>query len=162
MNTRMLVVVFGGQEAAAIQGLPAVLATARSDRRSVRLACFRKLPAPRMDRHDRVVADCDQEMARITDAMTTALTSALRQLSLDPVDIVVRFGTPVREVLRETDAFTPDLIAFFAPPASALTSRLRVWALRRRVAHRRARLVLVETPAVARRQLEATPALALP
>jgi hypothetical protein len=162
MNTRMLVVVFGGQEAAAIQGLPAVLATARSDRRSVRLACFRKLPAPRMDRHDRVVADCDQEMARITDATTTVLTSALRQLSLDPVDIVVRFGTPVREVLRETDAFTPDLIAFFAPPASALISRLRVWALRRRVAHRRARLVLVETPAAARRQLEATPALALP
>jgi hypothetical protein len=162
MNTRMLVVVFDGQEAAAIQGLPAVLATARSDRRSVRLACFRKLPAPRMDRHDRVVADCDQEMARITDATTTALTSALRQLSLDPVDIVVRFGTPVREVLRETDAFTPDLIAFFAPPASALISRLRVWVLRRRVAHRRARLVLVETPAMARRQLEATPALALP
>ena len=162
MNTRMLGGVFAGQEATAIQGLPAVLATARSDRRSVRLACFRPLPAPRVDRHDRIVADCDREMARITETTTTALTSALGQRGLDPVEIVVRFGAPGREVLRETDAFTPDLIAFFAPPASALTSRLRVWALRRRVAHRRARLVLVETPAVARRQLEATPALALP
>jgi hypothetical protein len=158
----MLVVVFAGQEAAAIQGLPAVLATARSDRRSVRLACFRQLPAPRMDRHDRVVADCDQEMARITDATTTALTSAQRQLGLDPVDIIVRFGAPGREVLRETDVFRPDLVAFFAPPASALISRLRVWALRRRVAHRQARLVLVDTPSVGRRQLEATPAPALP
>jgi hypothetical protein len=48
------------------------------------------------------------------------------------------------------------------PPALALVSRLRVWALRRRVARRQARLVLVDTPAVGRRQLEATPALALP
>ena len=162
MNTRMLVVVFAGQEATALQGLPAVLATARSDRRSVRLACFRPLPAPRVDRHDRVVADCDREMARITETTTTALTSALRQRGLDPVEIVVRFGAPGREVLRETDVFTPDLVAFFAPPALALVSRLRVWALRRRVARRQARLVLVDTPAVGRRQLEATPALALP
>src|SRR4030095_5326283 len=98
---RMLVVVFAGQEAAAIQGLPAVLATARSDRRSVRLACFRPLPAPRLDRYDRLVADCDREMARITETTTTTLTSALRQLRLDPVEIVVRFGAPGREVRRD-------------------------------------------------------------
>ena len=99
--TRLLQPNYG---AAAIQGLPAVLATARSDRRQVRLACFHALPAPRLDRYDRVVADADREMARIVEASTGALTTAVRQLSVDPVEIVVRFGSPGREVLRETDA----------------------------------------------------------
>jgi len=162
MNTRMLVVVFAGQQAAAIQGLPALLAAARSDRRQVRLACFQALPAPRLDRYDRVVADADREMARIVETTTGVLTTAVRQLSLDPVEVVVRFGTPGREVLRETDAFTPDLVAFFSPPAIALATRLRVALLRRRVARRQARLLVVETPPSGRRQLPATPALALP
>jgi nucleotide-binding universal stress UspA family protein len=162
MNTRMLVVVFAGQEAAAIQGLPAVLATARADRRQVRLASFHSLPAPRLDRYDRVVADADREMARIVEATTGALTRAVRQLSVDPAEIVVRFGSPGREVLRETDVFTPDLVAFFSPPATALATRLGVGILRRRVARRQARLLVVETPLPGRRQLPATPALALP
>jgi hypothetical protein len=157
MNTRMLVVVFAGQEAAAIQGLPALLATARAERRQVRLAYFHSLPKPRVDCYDRVVADSDREMARITETTTGVLTAALRQLSLDPVEIVVRFGAPGREVVRETDVFTPDLVAFFTPPLAAPVGRLRAWSLRRRVAHRQARLLLVETP----RHLEATPALAL-
>ena len=162
MSTRMLVVVFAGQEAAAVQGLPALLATARSERRQVRLACFHALPAPRVDRHDRVVADRDREMARITEATTGALTTVLRQLSLDPVEIVVRFGAPGREVLRETDIFTPELVAFFASPVTALATRLRVAALRRLVARRQTRLLVVETPVPGRRALPATPALALP
>ena len=162
MNTRMLVVVFAGQEVAALQGLPALLATARADRRHVRLAYFRALPPPRLDQHGRVVTDTDREMARITDATRDALTTVLRQLGPDPVEIVVRFGAPGREVLRETDVFTPDLVAFFAPPAAALATRLRVWALRRRVARRQARLLVVETPLLGQRRLEATPALALP
>jgi hypothetical protein len=160
MNTRMLVVVFAGQEAAAIRGLPTLLATARADRRQVRLAYFHPLPAPRVDRYDRVVADSDREMTRIADTMTGALAPAVRQLSLDPVEIVVRFGAPGREVVRETDVFTPDLVAFFTPPLAALVARLRAWSLRRRVAHRQARLLLVDTPRG--RHLEATPALALP
>jgi hypothetical protein len=144
MNPRMLVVVFAGQEAAAIRGLPALLATARADHRQVRLAYFHPLPAPRVDRYDRVVADSDREMTRITETATGSLTATLRQLNLDPVDIVVRFGTPGREVVRETDVFTPDLVAFFTPPLAALLSRLRAWTLRRRVAQRQARLLLVQ------------------
>src|SRR5262249_11462935 len=108
MNTRMLVVVFAGQEAAALQGLPALLATARAERRQVRLAWFPALPTPRVDRYDRMVADGDREIARISETVTGRLRAALRQLSLDPLEIVVRFGTPGREVLRETDVFTPD------------------------------------------------------
>jgi hypothetical protein len=108
------------------------------------------------------VADADREMARIVETTTGALTTAVRQLSLDPVEVVVRFGTPGREVLRETDAFTPDLVAFFSPPAIALATRLRVALLRRRVARRQARLLVVESPPSGRRQLPATPALALP
>lgn len=138
MNPRMLVVVFAGQEAAAIQGLPALLATARADHRQVRLAYFHPLPAPRVDRYDRIVADSDREMSRITGTATGVLTAALRRSSLDPVDIVVRFGTPGREVVRETDVFTPDLVAFFTPPLAAPVARLRAWTLRRRVAHRQA------------------------
>jgi hypothetical protein len=151
MNTRMLVVVFAGQEAAAIQGLPALLAATRAERRRVRLAYFHALPAPRLDAYDRMVADSDREMARITDTATSMLTAAARQLDLGPVEIVVRFGAPGREVVRETDVFTPDLVAFFTPPLAAPIARLRAWSLRRRVAHRQARLLLVET----------TPALAL-
>lgn len=159
MSTRMLVVVFAGQEAAAIQGLPALLATARAERRQVRLAYFHALPTPRVDVYDRVVADTDREMARIAETTTGVLTTAIRQLSLDPVEIVVRFGAPGREVVRETDVFTPDLVAFFTPPLAAPVARVRAWSLRRRVAHRQARLLLVETPRG--RHLEATPALAL-
>jgi hypothetical protein len=159
MNTRMLVVVFAGQEAAAIQGLPALLATARAERRQVRLAYFHPLPKPRVDCYDRVVADADREMARITETTTGLLTTAIRQLSVDPVEIVARFGAPGREVVRETDVFTPDLVAFFTPPLAAPVARLRAWALRRRVAQRQARLLLVETPQSG--HLEATPALAL-
>jgi len=159
MKTRMLVVVFAGQEAAAIQGLPALLATARAERRQVRLAYFHSLPTPRVDSYDRVVADTHREMARITETTIDVIRAASRQLSLDPVEIVVRFGAPGREVLRETDVFTPDLVAFFTPPLGALVARLRAWSLRRRLAHRPARLLLVETPRS--RHHEATPALAL-
>jgi len=160
MSTRMLVVVFSGQEGAVVEGLPALLATARADRRQVRLAYFQPIPPPRRDRHDRIVVDTDREMARVSERATGALTAALRELGLDPVDIVVRFGSPSLEVLRETDVFTPDLVAFFSPPARALATRLRVWALRRRVARRQARLLVVETPGLGRR-LRAEPALAL-
>ena len=159
MDTRMLVVVFAGQEAAAIQGLPTLLATARAERQRVRLAYFHALPTPRVDGYDRMVADADREMTRITDTTTAVFTAAIRQLSPDPVDIVVRFGAPGREVVRETDVFTPDLVAFFTPPLAAPVARLRAWSLRRRVAHRQARLLLVETPRG--RHLEATPVLAL-
>lgn len=159
MSTRMLVVVFGGQEAAAIRGLPALLATARAERRQVRLAYFHALPTPRVDVYDRVVADTDREMARIAETTTGVLTTAIRQRSLDPVEIVVRFGAPGREVVRETDVFRPDLVAFFTPPLAAPVARVRAWSLRRRVAHRQARLLLVETPRG--RHLETTPALAL-
>jgi hypothetical protein len=160
MNTRMLVVVFAGQETAAMQGLPALLATARAEHRQVRLAYFHALPAPRVDQYDRVVADTDREMTRITETTIGTLTAALRRLSLDPIEVVVRFGAPGREVVRETDVFTPDLVALFTPPLAAPIARLRVWAARQRVAHRQARLLLVETPRG--RHLEATPALALP
>jgi hypothetical protein len=159
MNTRMLVVVFAGQEAAAIQGLPALLATARAERRQVRLAYFHALPPARVDRYDRMVTDSDREMTRITETTTGQLTAAIRRLSLDPVELVVRFGAPGREVVRETDVFTPDLVAFFTPPLAAPIARLRAWALRRRVAHRQARLLLVETPRG--RHLQSAPALAL-
>ena len=140
MNTRMLVVVFAGQEAAAIQGLPAVLATARSDRRSVRLACFRPLPAPRVDRHDRVVADCDREMARITETTTTALTSARASARPRPGRdrrSLRRAGPrgPARD--RRLHA-RPGGVLRAAGPRAGLAPR--VWALRRRVARRQARL----------------------
>ena len=161
MNTRMLVVVFAGQEAAAIQGLPALLAAARSDRRQVRLACFHALPAPRLDRYDRVVADADREMARIIETTTGALTTAVRQLSLDPSRSSCASARPV------------------ARCSARRTSSRRIWSpssrprhraghasargvLRRRVARRQARLLVVETPRAGRRQLPATPALALP
>ena len=140
MNTRMLVVVFAGQEAAAIQGLPAA-ARHRPVRSPVGAAGVLSARSRlrgwivTIGSSPTAIARWRASPRRRPPPYVTPAAARPR-----PVEIVVRFGAPGREVLRETDAFTPDLVAFFAPPALALVSRLRVALLRRRVARRQARL----------------------
>jgi hypothetical protein len=104
MSARLLAIITPGEEATALAGFTGLAAIARAAGAEVRLASFRDLPAPRVDRHDHVVADPDAEMARITSATTQALDAAARRYSDVRMESVVRFGKTRREVLIETDA----------------------------------------------------------
>jgi len=59
----------------------------------------------------RVVAYADQEMARLEAEGKDYLQSMEVRLAGVPVECVVRFGTDVREILLEAEAFGADLIA---------------------------------------------------
>ncbi len=59
----------------------------------------------------RVVAYADQEMARLEAEGKDHLQSMEVRLAGVPVECVVRFGTDVREILLEAEAFGADLIA---------------------------------------------------
>ena len=102
MSARLLVLVMPGQDATALAALPALVATARHERLAIHIACFQPLPPPREDRHGRVVADTDREMARLT-ATTEATFAAASRV----------FGRPAREARLEVEALTPDVVASF-------------------------------------------------
>jgi hypothetical protein len=59
VSARLLAVITPGDEATVLASLAGLLTVARAAEADVRLACFRELPAPRVDRHGRVVADVD-------------------------------------------------------------------------------------------------------
>jgi len=65
VSARLLAVITPGEEATALSSMVGLVTIARAAEAEVRLAYFRDLPRPRVDRHDRVVADTAAEMARI-------------------------------------------------------------------------------------------------
>jgi hypothetical protein len=157
---RLLAVVFRGEERAALDGLRAVVGVARAESACIRVACFRPLPPPRVDRYDRVVVDRDREMERITVTTVEAFERVTRLFHDVPIEMVVRFGAPLREVELEVETFGPDLIAFFVSPAS---SRLRSWLGRQRLTERAGlRALVVETPRAPRGAPISPPAPVLP
>ena len=146
MKARMLVVLLEGQEAVAIQGITALVAVARAERAVVRLAYLHRMPSPRTDRHGRVVADSDREMARIAEAAVEALRLAARPYTDVEIEAVARFGAPGTELGFELDAFAPTLVTFLTARARGPLARLQLWALRRRIWLRPGvRLVVLET-----------------
>jgi hypothetical protein len=112
-SRRLLALVWPGQEAAALAGLRALVATARAERACLRLACLRPLPPPRVDHWDRIVANVDREMDRITRATLERFDAAARVFDDVAIECVVRFGVPRREARLEVEAFAPDLVASF-------------------------------------------------
>ena len=146
MSARLLAVITPGDEAAALASIAGLVTVARAAEAEVRLAYFRDLPAPRVDRHGRVVADTDAEMARIASVATGALGAAARVFDDVKMETVVRFGKPRREVPLEAEVYAPQIVVLFAAAASLL-SRLRGWALRRRLARRPSSRMLVLEPA---------------
>lgn len=157
MSARLLAVSTPGDEAAALASIAGLVTIARAAEAEVRLAYFRDLPAPRVDRHDRMVADTDAEMARIASVATRALGSAARVFDDVKMETVVRFGKPRREVPIEAEVYAPQIVVLFAA-AAGLLSRLRAWALRRRLARRPSSRMLVLEPARQRsRSATATP-----
>ena len=119
---------------------------ARAAEAEVRLVCLRPLPPPRVDGFDHVVADTDQEMSRITSSTRQTFDAATRRFEDVTVETVVRFGAPAREAVLEAEAYAPQIIVVFAA-AGGLLSRLRAWALRRRLTGRTDARLLVLQPA---------------
>jgi nucleotide-binding universal stress UspA family protein len=157
VSVRLLAVITPGDEAGALASLAGLVTIARAAEAEVRLAYFRDLPAPRVDRHDHVVADTDAEMARIASVATRALGSAARVFDDVKMETVVRFGKPRREVPIEAEVYAPQIVVLFAA-AAGLLSRFRAWALRRRLARRpSSRMLVLEPPRRNSRSATATP-----
>jgi hypothetical protein len=142
----MLAVITPGDEAAALAGFAGLMSIARAAGAEVRVAYVHDLPQPRVDRHDRIVADTDTEMARIEATATSTLGTAARVFDDVRVETVVRFGAPRREAALEAEAYAPQIVVIFSAMAGML-SRFRSWALRRRLARQPdTRLLLLEAP----------------
>ena len=125
MSARLLALVMPGQERAALAALPALVATARAAGAAIRLACLRPLPAPREDRHGRVVISVDREMARLTRELEATFAPATRVFDDVAIECVVRFGRPRREARIETEAWAPDVVASFEGRGTAVECRSR-------------------------------------
>jgi nucleotide-binding universal stress UspA family protein len=109
----------------------------------LRLAYLAPLPLPRVDRHDRVVADTDREMARIGAEAQAQLDALAASLEGVPVETVIRFGRPAAELSIEVEVFGADLIALAGPPRSRIWERLRAWQLRRAALGSKVPLILL-------------------
>ena len=142
MNARLLAVITPGDEATALASIAGLATIARAAEAEVRLAYFRPLPPPRVDRHDRPIADTDAEMTRIAGVATRVLGAASRVFPDVPVETAVRFGTPRREVAVEAEAYVPQIVVVFAAARGVIT-RFRTWALRRRLGRRSGLRLLV-------------------
>jgi len=94
--------------------LPLVADMARSNGATVRLLHVAPLPTERIADDGRVVAYASQEMERIEHARRDCLKTAEAELEGVPVEAVIRFGDPAREILVEAEVFGADLIAVTA------------------------------------------------
>jgi hypothetical protein len=138
VSARLLAVVRPGQDDAALESLGALLAAARAERARVRLLCLSPLPRPRVDAWDRVVADTDREMDRLTRTRVERFTRAARAVGDVDVECVVRFGAPARELRLEIEAFAPTRLAVFeSRRGPSVAIRVRTILASLRVAGRR-------------------------
>jgi nucleotide-binding universal stress UspA family protein len=112
----------------------------------IRLACLMPLPPPRVDDQDRVVSDTEREMERLAAQAETRLRAMIAEMEGVPVEMVIRFGRPRVELLREVEVFEPDLVALPTPLASGAGSRLRAWLLRRAAIASRVPVALLPLP----------------
>lgn len=150
MSARLLAVITPGEEATALASLAGLSTIARAAHADVRLAYFHELPEPRLDRHGRVVADTDAEMARIAGATTATLIAGARVYDDVAIDTVVRFGALRREVRYETEVYAPHIIVMF-DAATHMLARLRGWVVRRALGRRHdARLLVLQPPGLQR------------
>ena len=114
MAKRILVPLDQSVEAEVVVELVADLA--RSSGATVRLLHVAPNPRNLVDEERRVLAYADQEAKRLEVEALDYLRTVELQLDDAPVEFAVRFGDPLREILREADAFGADLIAVTARP----------------------------------------------
>jgi len=108
-------------------------AVARESGGVVRMAWMQPLPPPRVDHHDRVVADTDREMVRLTEIAQDRMRALIWDFGEVEVEQVVRFGRLATELAVEAHAWDADLIGLAAPARPSLRHHLRAWYLARRV-----------------------------
>src|SRR5919197_1584737 len=99
--------------------LPFVSDLARGAGSTVRLLHVKPVPNNVVSDSGRVVAYTDQEMTRLEAEGLTYLDAIAPLLQGVPVERVVRFGDPIREILVEAETFGADIIA--------LTTSSRSW-----------------------------------
>ncbi len=109
MTKRILVPLDGTPTAEAV--LPVVADLARSAGSTVRLLHVKPVPGNVESQAGRVVAYADQEMTRLEAEGLTHLESLEALLAGVPVECIVRFGDPGREILLEAEAFGADIVA---------------------------------------------------
>jgi hypothetical protein len=133
MAKRILMVITPACAGDLVSAARSAAAVARESGGGVRMAWVRPLPAPRRDRHDRVVADADREMARLTAAALEEMAALAGEFGEVDVERVVRFGRLATELLIETHAWRADLIGLAAPERPGPRHRVRAWYLGRMV-----------------------------
>ncbi len=84
---------------------------ARSSGATVRLLHVAPIPEARVTDDGRVIAYENQEMERLESRGLGELRAAEAHLEGVAVESVVRFGTPLEEIVYEAEAFGADLIA---------------------------------------------------
>lgn len=116
MAKRVLIPLDESPEAEAVVDVAADLA--RGGGATVRLLHVAPVP-DNVVSDGRIVAYADQEGARLESAAVDYLRAVEARLGV-PAERVVRFGDPVREILKEADAFTADLILMSTKAPSGL------------------------------------------
>ena len=91
--------------------VPFVAQAARDGQAAIELLHIAPMPEGWTDEYGRVLSYADQEMQRLEAEGLDYLQAIEMQFENTSVDCVVRFGDPVKEILREAKAFGADLIA---------------------------------------------------
>ena len=104
-------------------------AIARRSGGTARMVTVRPIPPPRVDHHDRVIADEDREMARLADAAEERMAALRWEFGEVEVQRVVRFGRPGAALAIEAAAWDADLIGLAAPTRPGLRHQIRAWYL---------------------------------
>jgi nucleotide-binding universal stress UspA family protein len=124
--------------------LPLVAEMARGGGAAVRLLHVAPVPDSVGGIDGRVVAYADQETERLEAEATDYLRTTASVAGLAG-EIVVRFGEPAHEIVREAEAFGADLIALAARSGGPL-SRLVLGSTSEQVCHRTDVPVMVYRP----------------
>lgn len=133
MAKRVLMVITPARAGDLVSAARSAAAVARESGGGVRMAWMRPLPPPRVDRYDRIVADVDREMARLTAAALDEMAALAWELGEIDVERVVRFGRLATELRIEAHAWRADLIGLAAPERPGPRHRFRAWYLARTV-----------------------------
>jgi nucleotide-binding universal stress UspA family protein len=132
--------------------LPVIGDAARGAGATVRLLHIAPVPDAVEREYGRVAADSDRVMERATAEGESYLEGASASLQGIPVERVVRFGDPAREILVEAEAWGADLIAVTATPASPFRRLVRRGGVADRVTRGAAAPVLLYRPRRDRRR----------
>jgi nucleotide-binding universal stress UspA family protein len=150
MPKRILVPVDGSAAGEAV--LPLMADAARGGGATVRLLHVVPIPAALETEHGRGLADVDRVMEQAHATGQSYLDGVAASMEGIPVERVVRFGDPAREILVEAEAWGADLVAVTGMPPSPLGRLARRGGVADRVARRARVPVVVYRPGRQRRR----------